>query len=283
VLPDDGRRLLEGASVDSIATDGESTWALVGGVAVHRVGADDTELVAQLDRDAHAGVLHVHEGSVWLGGHEARVWRLDDHGDLVALPSFEQAPTHERWATPWGGPPDVFSMASHGHDLYVSVHVGGILRTDDDGVTWTATIDLDTDVHQVATAPDGTLWAATGTAGLAESRDRGASWSFHTEGLHATYALAVALTDEGPVVSVSSGHAATDGALYRFDGQRFHRLRGGLPDPFGPGVGPRQLAGRSAAVAAVLPGGVLATSDDAGRTWSVAPERLRGAREVVLG
>jgi hypothetical protein len=281
VVADTGERLLAGGPVDSLATDGATTWALLGGTEVHRVDAEGTELVARL-RDARAGVLHLHEGTLWLGGHRARLWRLDPAGELAEVPSFDAAPTHERWSTPWGGPPEVFSMASHGHDLFVSVHVGGILRTDDGGRSWVATIDLDTDVHQVAVGPDGVVWAATGMAGLAESRDRGATWTHHTEGLHATYALAVAVTQDGPIVSVSSGHASTDGALYRFDGERFHRLRRGLPEPFGAAVGPRQLAARSAAVAAVLPGGVLVTSDDAGRTWSVAPEPLPGIREVVL-
>jgi hypothetical protein len=276
-------RILAGASVDGIAVDGDgdATWAIVAGTELHRIDSDGDELVARLD-DGRASVVHVHGGTVWLGGEEARVWRLGPTRELAAVTSFDRAPTHERWSTPWGGPPEIFSMASHGDDLYVSLHVGGILRTDDAGRSWVATIDLDTDVHQVATAADGTVWAATGMAGLAESRDRGATWTFHTEGLDATYALAVAVTDDGPIVSVSSGHASTDGALHRFDGERFHRLGVGLPETFDGAVGPRRLAARSAAVAAVLPGGVLVTSDDAGRTWTASPERLPGTHEVLL-
>ena len=48
-------------------------------------------------------------------------------------------------------------MASHGDDLYVSVHVGGVLHSaDDDGRTWRATIDLHDDVHQVVVDDAGT-------------------------------------------------------------------------------------------------------------------------------
>ena len=59
----------------------------------------------------------------------------------------------------------VFSMASDGTDLYVSVHVGGILRSAD-GVSWSPTIDLHDDVHQVTVSPDRTVWAATGSRAL---------------------------------------------------------------------------------------------------------------------
>jgi hypothetical protein len=122
-----------------------------------------------------------------------------------------------------------------------------------------------------------------GSAGLAQSRDRGTTWTFHTDGLHATYALAVAVTADGPLVSVSSGHASSDGALYRFDGKRFERLRRGLPEQLAGAVGPRQLSARGTIAAVALPGGVLATSDDSGRTWTTSSDPLPGAREVVVG
>ena len=146
----------------------------------------------------------------------------------------------EEWHTPWGGPPAVFSMASDGTDLYVSVHVGGILRSADGG-SWVPTIDLHDDVHQVAVGADATVWAATGRRGLAESRDRGRTWQYHTEGLHARYLLTVATVGDGVLVGASSGHAGRDGAIYRFDGRRFERCRG-LPGDLHGAVGPRQLA-----------------------------------------
>jgi hypothetical protein len=281
VVPGLDHRVLAGRSIDALASDGSSTWALVDGREVHRIDAVGSEVVGRL-AGGGAHVLHLHAGTAWLGGGEACVWRLGADGEVAPVTTFDEAPTHDRWSTPWGGPPSIFTMASHGPDLYVSVHVGGILRSDDTGRSWTATIDLATDVHQVATAPDGTVWAATGAAGLAESRDRGATWRTHTDGLHATYALAVAVTDDGPIVSVSSGHASTDGALYRFDGERFERLAQGLPHDLGGAVGPRQLSAQGGDVAVALPGGVLCTSVDSGRTWTISPDLLPGAREVLV-
>ena len=114
---------------------------------------------------------------------------------LEPVESFEHTPTHAEWSTPWGGPPSVLSMASHGDDLYVGVHVGGIIRSSDGGESWTDTIDLRVDVHEVAVNPDdGVVWAATGERALAASPDRGILWGFHTDGLHATYSLALAIT-----------------------------------------------------------------------------------------
>ena len=109
---------------------------------------------------------------------------------------------------------------------YVNVHVGGIIRAADEG--WTATIDLYTDVHQVA-VDGGTVFAALGDGGLATSDDGGNTWSIHTGGLHATYARGVAVLGDHVLLSASNGPFATEGAVYRRErnGEHFERLGGG--------------------------------------------------------
>src|SRR5262245_28510643 len=266
-----GARLLDGgtlgslpdAAITSLHVDGDDVWALVARRDLYRVDSGTSELVARLDEPA-GGVVGTHRGAVWVGGQRARLWRLD--GDsLVEVSSFQDAPTADGWHTPWGGPPDVFSLASDGTHLYVSVHVGGILRTTD-GASWTPTIDLHDDVHQVVVADDGTVWAATGMRGLAESRDHGATWRYHTRGLHATYALAVAPLPHGALVAVSSGHAGKDGGVYRFDGDRSIRCEG-LPADLRGAVGPRQMAASGERAVVALPNGDVYLSDDSGVTW----------------
>lgn len=259
------RRMLAGRAITAIALDGPVIYALVDRTELHRIDGDRTDLVTRL-ANGGGSMLHVHQGSVWVGGDAAGLWRLDG-SDLVPVESFLIAPTRSDWHTPWGGPPAIFSMVSHGDDLYVGVHVGGILRTDDDGQTWQATIDLNDDVHQVVVGPDGTLWAATGYRGLATSTDRGASWTYVTDGLHATYLLAVAATTDGVLVGASSGPRASDGALYRLVSDRFDRIGDPLPADLGGAIGPRQIAAAGDRAAVVTPDGALFTSADGGRRW----------------
>ena len=275
---DDGAVLLAGESITAIDAAGDDLWVLAGGRHLYRIAGRTPERVASVEDDAHAICLVVHSGTVWVGGNDARLWRLVG-SRLDEVTAFGDAPTSDEWHTPWGGPPDVFSMASYGDDLYVSVHVGGILRTSD-GKGWKSTIDLHDDVHQVAVGPDGTVWAATGRRGLAESRDRGSTWRYHRDGLHATYLLAVAATADGVLVGASSGHAGRDGAVYRFGGQRFTRAVG-LPDNFSGAVGPRQLASAGGQAAVALPSGDVYTSDDGGKKWARAATGLPGIAAIT--
>lgn len=47
-------------------------------------------------------------------------------GQATRVTSFDDAPTRSAWHTPWGGPPDVRSMAvAADGTVYVNVHVGG--------------------------------------------------------------------------------------------------------------------------------------------------------------
>jgi hypothetical protein len=269
---------LPDAPVSAVAVDGDDLWALVDRCDLYRITPTAAELVATLDERA-GNCLAVHRGTVWVGGSRARLWRLEG-GRLAPVDSFQTAPTSTEWHTPWGGPPDVFSIASDGTDLYVGVHVGGIIRTAD-GETWTPTIDLHVDVHQVAIGPDGTVWAATGMRGLAESHDRGTTWEFHTAGLHAVYALAVAPVAGGALVAVASGHAGRDGAVYRFDASGMHR-GDGLPTQPNGAVGPRQLAADRDLAVVAMPGGELFESTDGGAHWNRSRTGLPDVSELLL-
>lgn len=270
---------LAGRPVTSVtATDPTAAWALVDGTDLVRITADATEEVARLT-DGRGLCIHEHRGAVFVGGKDARLWRLDG-GDLVRVASFDEAPTRDQWTTPWGGPPDVFSVASHGDDLYVSVHVGGILHSDDGGQTWRATIDLHDDVHQVAVDGTGTLWAATGRRGLARSTDKGRTWQYRDAGLHATYLLSVAVADAGVLVSAQSGHAGSDTAVYLFAGDHFEAVTG-LPEPLSR-VSPRHLAASGMTAALVSDDGTVHLSHDGGRTWHRSEGTVDGPREMVV-
>ena len=281
--PRGGLETLDGLAVTALHSTPDATWVVVGGRHLHRIEGLHRMLVASLD-DVVATCVIEHAGDVFVGGAEAGLWRLDG-SELEPVESFRDAPTRERWYTPWGGPPDVYSMASHGDDLYVSVHVGGILRTSDGGRSWQPTIDIDVDVHQVVTDRDGGLWAATGARALAHSTDRGASWEYHSAGLHAGYLLAVAVASDAVLVGASSGPHADDGALYRFADGRFERCTGpsaGLPTDLGGAISPRHIAAQGTDAVVALPGGDVYGSGDSGLTWTRVATGLPGVSGVAL-
>src|SRR5262249_7911287 len=100
--------------------------------------------------------------------------------------------------------------------VYVNVHVGGVVRSRDGGQSWSPTLDIEVDVHQVIAHPvraDVVLVAAYDGFGI--SRDRGDSWHFITDGIHAHYARAGAVADEAVLVSASTGPRGRRATLYR--------------------------------------------------------------------
>lgn len=169
--------------------------------------------------------------------------------------------------------------------ILVNVHVGGILRSDDDGGSWRATIDLDHDVHQVL-ALDGALAVAACAHGFAASHDGGVTWDLHDEGLHATYSRAVAVAGDTALLSASSGAQGRQAAVYRrplhAEGP-FQRCRKGLPDWFEGNVDTFWLAGAPDGSAALATrAGDVYVSIDEGTSWEQAALGLPSVRCVVL-
>src|SRR5205814_5238876 len=91
----------------------------------------------------------------------------------------------EGWYTPWGDPADVRSIAvARDGAIHVNVHVGGVARSRDGGTSWTPTIDIEQDVHQVTAHPrEPKIVVVASAEGFAISRNGGDSWSFVTAGL----------------------------------------------------------------------------------------------------
>ena len=277
-----GEVAFEGRDVTFVAPNGADLWAVVDRAEVwHAPVGGAWEHVADLD-DHRATCLAVTDGVV-VGTSEARLFRLKG-GVLAPVEAFDQAKGRDTWYTPWGGPPDTRSISEYGADVYVNVHVGGILRTDDGGATWTPTIDVDADVHQVATAEGLVLAACAG--GLASSTDRGATWITRTEGLEARYSRAVAVCGDAVLVSTSNGPRGGRAAVYRggLTGGAFERSPAGLPDRFDDNIDTYWLDS--------LPDGTFAafgTSDgrvfgteDTGRTWDELISGLRQIRRVLV-
>jgi hypothetical protein len=155
-------------------------------------------------------------GGIVVGTEGAHLLRRGAQG-LVRLEGFEAVAGREDWYTPWGGPPEVRSLACTADNvLFANVHVGGIARSEDAGRTWEPTLDIHFDVHQVRSIwGRGDLVVAAAAVGLCISRDAGRTWRVRAEGLDGTYCRAVAVPDEAILVSASEGPRGRRCAIYR--------------------------------------------------------------------
>jgi hypothetical protein len=273
---------LDGAAITAraLARGGESDlWAIVGGHDLVRVRGGHATPVATID--AVGTCVLAERDHVWIGTEEAHLYRFAGD-DARKVEAFDAAPSRKAWHTPWGGPPDTRSLAARDDRVYVNVHVGGILISDDGGITWEPTLDLDVDVHEVNVDEANTVWAATGERGLGESRDGGRSWTFHDRGLHGTYLRCAVPVADGVVVTASSGPHHHDGAVYRFDREGFSPCDGDLPARFAGNLDTGSLAAHGNTVALAAIDGRCYVSEDAGVTWTVAATDLPPVAAVLV-
>jgi hypothetical protein len=274
--------------VAALAVREGAVWAVAGRNAIVRREPDGTWTdVARSEAFEIACLVPTSHG-VLAGTEEAHLLQLvGDDGTLAPVEAFETVEGRETWFTPWGGPPAVRSIAQDlAGRLHANVHVGGIPRSVDAGASWEPTIDIDADIHQVLahpTQPDVVL--AAGAVGLAESVDGGSSWRIERQGLHATYARAVAVAGAWVLLSVSNGPRGGRGAVYRIGlepGSTFERCTEGLPEWFDGNIDSGWLDARGSEVAFGTGDGEVFVSDDAGGRWTRAATDLPPIRAVRL-
>ncbi|HEY7439111.1 MAG TPA: hypothetical protein VIC35_06920 [Acidimicrobiia bacterium] len=275
--------VVSGLDVGFFTTRAGTSWALVGGRSVMRESGAQWSEVARFQRGAGLVAQPLDSERLLIGTAGAHLARLE-HGELEQLASFDGVDGRDEWKNPAaGGRPDVWSIATSDAAIYVSVHVGGLWRSLDEGDSWTNVLAPEVDVHQVA-ARNGTVCvAAEGGFGL--SNDGGASWSWTVEGLHAGYLQCVAMADDAVYVGASSGPFGEDAAVYRASppGGAFERRSAGLPDRFPP-MGPYHLAADGEVVcAAEWSGDTVYRSANGGRTWAPLPHTFPTIHSLAVG
>jgi hypothetical protein len=277
-----GEHLLKGREIGAMSSHAGALWFVADHRELWRTQQDgEPELIASSPTDV---VSLVAGAGVYAGSDPAHLSVVRD-GALERVTAFDEVEDRDAWYTPWGGPPAVRSLAqAPGGALLANVHVGGILRSDDGGASWTQTIDIDTDVHQVIAPRDDLALAATG-AGFAISRDGARSWTFDDEGLEHTYCRAVALAGDTIVLSASSSHTGRNAALWRRPmslASPFERCGGGFPDRVGDNIDTFWIAASGGEVVVATPGGEVYRSTDQAATWALEVEGLDGISSVAI-
>ena len=218
------------------------------------------------------------------GPKRRRLFELDRSGGLRPVASFDRIPTRDAWYTPWGGPPDTRSVTVTADGVpLVNVHVGGVWRGERD--EWTEVVPVDNDTHQVLAAPSGSRVLIAAAVGFGSSTDGGRTFTWTTDGLHATYSRAVAFAGDYALVTSSTGPFTERGAVYRrpLDGDGpFERCHDGLPEWFAYNIDTFQLAAHGPTAAIGTRDGDVYLSEDEGSTWALVAKDLPPIRCVAL-
>jgi hypothetical protein len=277
-------RLAEG-HFTVLVREGSQWWAVLDGRELRR--SDDGV------RWSHAGKLEslrLHAllptaAGLLVGTSGAHLYVFQE-GRLEALPSFDTAPGRDGWYNPASSRPDIHSLSqAPSGALFVNVHVGGILRSKDEGKTWAPTLDVNADVHQVLFDTGSKRLLAAAARGFGASDDEGQHWEFETQGLHAPYLRAVTVAGATVLVTASTGPFTRNAAVYRKPVRGhapFERCEQGLPSSFSENIDAGCLAASGSAVAFGTSSGQLYLSLDEGVRWSTVTEELPPIRCVVL-
>ncbi len=233
--------------------------------------------------------------AVYVGSDTASVFRWDAEHGLLQLAGFERVLGRDTWfagqAVVEGrvvGPPlGVRSIAAAPDGaLFANVHVGGIPRSRDGGVTWEPTIEVNSDVHEVRAHPSrpGLVMAAA-AVGLCSSSDGGTTWRVQHEGMHVAYCSALAFVGEDVLIAAAESPFASSARLYRravASDEPLRPLSGELPE-WTQGIVDTQCIGvNGACVAFADSGGNVYLSLDSGFSWSRLAQELPFPSSVVV-
>ena len=275
---------LTARTVTALARRGRDLWAIVDGHALWSGAEGHWSERARLD-GRRATCLAATRNGALIGTEQAHLLAFSDE-ILAPVESFDAVEGREAWYTPWGDPADVRSIAVAVDDaIYVNVHVGGVVRSRDGGRSWTPTVDIEADVHQVMAHPTrAAVVLAAAYEGFGISRDGGDSWRFVTDGMHAHYARAVATADETVLVSASTGPHGRKATLYGkpLDAETGFVRGEGLPW-FSDNIDTACLAADGPLAVFGTDDGRVFRSLDHGAHWTLVTKGLPAIRVVTIG
>ena len=224
-------------------------------------------------------ISFVEEDKILVGTENARLAWVKD-GMLNFIESFDTLPERSLWNTPWGGPPDVRSLAVSGDGtIYANIHVGWIARSTDSGKSWKALKNaIDMDVRQVGvhqSNPD-IVYVATAN-GFYISYNHGQTF-FHrwnSNSMPHSYQRSCACFADQDVYLVSSSlgpHGQADALLFRSedDGKNWNCVSG-LPENIPDNIDTFHINVVDRRKAFVIVNNTsLYETDNWGKDWSIA-------------
>jgi hypothetical protein len=277
---------LEGHRVEAFTPGAGGAWlAIVDRREIWQHGTDGTWTpLAKTDGDLTA--VAAIDTTVFAGTADARVLRVvSESGAIEALDGFDAVPGRESWHAV-GIPLQVRSMsATTDGALLVNVHVGGIPRSVDGGLTFEPTLAVDDDVHQVLAHPTrAEIAVAAASAGLCRSTDGGATWQSTTDGMEMSYARGVAILADDVLVTVSDGPWSERSAVYRasVDGGPVEKVTGGLPEYLSGNIDTRCITSDGTKIALVDGSGDVWQSTEACEGFARVAEGIAGVTGVAI-
>jgi hypothetical protein len=297
ITGDEPTQEIANESVRGVAPDGRGgALAIVGGNSLRRrTPSGEWANVAMSEFDLSC-CMAVRD-TIYVGTDDARMLRFsEESGALDPVDGFDNVAGRDAWFAGSAivngqrvGPPlGIRSVAanSNGSILFANVHVGGIPRSMDGGISWEPTIDINSDVHEVCTHPaDPGIVVAAAAVGLCISRDSGATWTIEREGLHAPHCSAVAISGDDILFSAAKDPFAAEGRIYRrpFKPDGFLvAVEGGMPMWTEGIIDTGCIAAKGSSIAVADRAGNLYGSDDFGRAWSSMCTRLPTPSGVLI-
>jgi photosystem II stability/assembly factor-like uncharacterized protein len=233
---------------------------------------------------------------IYAGTEPAHLFVSDDLGESWReLPALRSVPGTEKWSFP--APPHIGHLKHINFDprdaktVYASIEVGGLLRSNDAGETWTVIPGMYEDVHRTVINPaqPGRIYV-TGGDGVYATSDAGASWEHWTtrESELGGYPDVLVFDQNDPNLMFIAAAQCSPGEWRKshFAGARVSRSRdggktwevltGGLPDRLQASIEAMCLEqnGKSATILFATTAGEVYYSDDEGETWSIAVNGL---------
>jgi hypothetical protein len=212
---------------------------------------------------------------------------IDPSGIVERLDGFDKIEGRAEWFAQ-GPPIHVRSVTTSADSkaILVAVHVGGIPRSTDGGKTWTPTIAIMDDVHEVRAHPSRAEVAAAVTAyGLILSKDAGQSWTLLADGPEVTHGLALTILPDQILFSVQEDPFAKRSQIWRhrFEGGAvIEQVRDGLPEWLEGKVDTSQMTSSNNCAAFVDGSGKLWFSPNDASNWKPIASDLPYTLSMVI-